>query len=250
MTEVTDPAAGHTHFTARSLALDMDLLDEESLDEIEKRVVTCGTCFEGLETLVAWLDAVGHWDPRVGPEYVLRHWLLNELFFSSDDTHRQRLDRVRGEREFHDWGLARFLLDESRSLDSRSPTQAGHLAELTHAIVEKLDGSFYGSQLLDDLRAEAAANLAVFERRRKRLGESARLFRLADDLLETGTGRTETARLVRGHQSLLRRDSHGREIATETTEDAGSETVAVEPPGLPRPVHRFFERCQAARGSR
>ena len=37
----------------------------------------------------AWLDALDHWDPRVGPEYVTRHHLMAELL-DSDDTHRQR----------------------------------------------------------------------------------------------------------------------------------------------------------------
>ena len=161
-----------------SLALDLDELDETRLLEIQEQLGSCQDCLAGLEVLVYWLNALGHWDPRVGPEFVTRHRMVAELLIT-DGIHRQRLDQLRCDETLHSWGVCRLLLEESRQAARQSPPYSLQLAELTHAVAEELDASFYGSEWVADLRAEAAAHLAVLNRQRRQPDEAGKLFRLA-----------------------------------------------------------------------
>ncbi|MCP3962400.1 MAG: hypothetical protein GY719_31550 [bacterium] len=249
MREVTEPATAHTCATPSSLALDMDELEEDQLREIEDRVSSCGTCLEGLEMLVYWLDALGHWDPRVGPEFLVRHHRMAKLLFF-EETHRERLDRVRIHSRFQDWGLARLLIEESRRASPQPQFYSCQLAELSHTIAEVLDREFYGPQWVEDLRAEAAANLAVLERGRDRLEESSRLLGLARQCLGAGTGRAEVSRFIEDAESLFARDNLSLGALDGLAEGTESQSLSAQVANLPRPVHQLLERCRAARQGR
>ena len=238
-------APEHPHSSPSSLALDLDELEEDRLRELEQQLISCPECLASLEALVCWLDALDHWDPRVGPEFVVRHHLMAHLLLS-DESPRRRLARLVLDDRYHSWGLCRLLLEESRQVGPHSRSHSFELAELTQAIAESLDPSFYGPDWVADLRAETAAHLAMLHRQQRRSDEAGRLFRLACTSLAAGTGRAEIARRVRDAQSLLMRDNPRRGIPMEPWPFPDSENPDPDESDLPRPVHQFLERCRAA----
>ncbi len=237
-----DPA--HRHFSPLSLALELDELDEERFSEIELQLIECDECLGGLEELVCWLEVLDHWDPRVGPEYLTRHQLMAELLFTAG-AHRERLARLGSDDTFHSWGLCRLLLEESRQLGLRTRPSL-RIAEMTQTIAEALDPDFYGPELVADLRAEAAAHLAVLRRSRRCFEESGSLFRLAREHLAAGTGRAAVARTVKGYHSLFISDNQRLGLPQEPWDSPDPSTLELQEDDLPRPVHELLERCTAA----
>lgn len=243
--EVPECAEAHEHASALDLALDLDELDQSQMHELEQQLCACTGCLAGLEVLVFWLDALGHWDPRVGPEYVTRHRLMTEVLYVAERD-RHGLGRIQLDETFHSWGLCRLLLDGSRQAVSMSSSYSFRLAGLAYTIAEALDGSFYSSDWVADLRAEAAAHLAVLNRQRGCGDEAGRLFRLAREYLASGTGRRELTRAIEVAESLL----SSNRLLENTIPIPGSYTPSLQPttdlPGIRRPVHRLLERCKAA----
>ena len=102
----------------------------------------------------------------------------------------------------------------------------------------------------EDLWAEAASHLAMLERRRQRTEEARRLERLARECLDAGTGRPEVSRRVENSESLYPRDNLAREIVPVVWEETQIRALSSEELYLPRPAHRFLERCKAVRRNR
>ena len=246
MREKSQLATAHAHVSPLSLALDLDELEEDRLLEIQEELSVCPSCLSGLEVLVYWLDALGHWDPRVGPEFVTRHRLMAELLHT-DERDRQRLGRLRLDETYHNWGLCRLLLDTSREATPRSRSYSFHLAELTQTVAEALDASFYGSDWVADLRAETAAHLAVLNRQRRLADEAGRQFRLARECLEAGTGRAQITRIIQEAESLFSRDIAPVDAASVSRDTPQSLNLSSEGRDPRGPVHRLLESCRAAR---
>jgi len=246
----TNVPDAHEHILP--LVLATELRDPEELGgrpAIQERIVSCPECLGQLEILVYWLDTLGHWAPAVAPEFVSRHRLFSELLYKNE-LHAQRLRRIRFDFAFHNWGLCRLLLDESRQAFPRSLSYSIQLAELAHAVARTLPRGFYGTRWVADLCAEAAVLLAVLERQRGRCDEATRLIRLAGECLDAGTGRIDMSLLIQVTESLLSKDKPSNDAVVASAEIATSSSPSRGKPNRPWPAHRLLERCKAAIESR
>ena len=201
------PAAdrgSHVHYSALSLALDLQDSEGAGLRAVAHRTRACQTCGEALRTLDYWLSALGHHSPGVGPEFLTRHRLLVELFAPPDDP-AERLIRATTDEVFHQWGLCRLLLEESREAFPAAGEFSFHLADLAWVIAGALDPHDYGPRWAADLRAEIAAHLGCLHRRRGDRRTAADHLREARRWFSQGTGRAEVSRRLRFSESLLTR---------------------------------------------
>lgn len=117
---------------------------------------------------------------------------------------RQKL-LIRNSRRFQSWALCQLLVQQSHQLGFSDPAASRNLAELATEVAERLDKSWYGDGLIHDLRAAAWAQLGNALRVSADLRRSEEAFRIAEHLLELGSGDPlERARLLDLLASLRR----------------------------------------------
>ena len=195
---------GHLHHTPFTLSTALDGLAPEEVPGRYQRITRCPSCQLSLEGLVRWLKALDHWDPVVGPEYVTRHEVFARLL--DDYPHKKRLKAIRGDGLFHQWGLAKLLLEVSTSCRNGDPAESSRSAELALEVANNLDPGFYRSRRVADLRALAAANYGDSLRVLGRSEEAATSLRCAEEWLQGGTRRAWIVSEVATLKSHLLRD--------------------------------------------
>jgi tetratricopeptide (TPR) repeat protein len=94
---------------------------------------------------------------------------------------------VRDSTRFHTWGVFELLIERSLEMGIRDPAAAEELARLSLQVSDRLDFAYYGSKLIEDLRARAWAHLANSRRLRSDLEGSEEAFERAESHLQTGT---------------------------------------------------------------
>ncbi|MCP4203118.1 MAG: hypothetical protein GY769_14445 [bacterium] len=188
----------HTHYTPFTLALDFDGQNKRFLSRLKERADSCSRCRSALRELRGWLTALDHPDPLVGPEFVTRHGLFKELL-ADHPSHEVRLRAADTNALFHQWGLVRLLLEESKSCREVNPLLSAELAELSLIAAEHLEPHYYDPAHVADAQAQASANYGDALRLLERSQAARRQFASANGRLEIGTGRTkilsEVARL-------------------------------------------------------
>ncbi|MCP4203121.1 MAG: hypothetical protein GY769_14460 [bacterium] len=209
----------HQHLTADILALDFDEGGERLENHIYRRANTCSACREALEELSRWLAALDHCDPVVAQEFLTRHDFFNRLL-ADHGSHHERIEAVRTDELYHQWGLARLLMEESRASRSANPELSAELAELALAVAGSLDPGFYRTEYVSDLIAEAAANYADTLRALDNTEAAEILFEKAASRLELGTGRARIASGVARLEARLLKDQGRQEEAHELLERA------------------------------
>ena len=148
----------HEHYTPFTLSLDLDEATEVEAAAIRSRAAACSACQLALAEFDGWLRALGHTDPRVGPEFVTRHSFLSELL-SASESHDARIALLKRDDLFHHWGLCTLLAEESAKHRNPLPQLALEFAELAETVATKLDPAFYSESSLATLRARTAACL-------------------------------------------------------------------------------------------
>jgi len=117
----------------------------------------------------------------------------------------QRILLLRNLRRFHTWGLFELLIERSLEMGVRDPAAAEELAHLALRASDSLDLSYYGTKLIEDLRARAWAHLANSRRIRSDLNGAEEAFEKAEGHLAKGTrDPVEKAILLDLKASLLR----------------------------------------------
>jgi tetratricopeptide (TPR) repeat protein len=99
----------------------------------------------------------------------------------------QRILLLRNLRRFQTWGLFELFIERSLEMGVRDPTAAEELALLSLRVSDTLDYSYYGSKLIEDLRARAWAHLANSRRIRSDLKGAEEAFEEAEVHLAKGT---------------------------------------------------------------
>jgi len=209
----------HSHYTPFTLSLDIDESSPELGDVLYRKIARCDVCRAALQDLSQWLGALDHCDPLVGPEFVTRHEFFNQLL-AQNPSHEERIAALRTDELFHQWGLYRLLLEESRSCRSTNPELSAQLAELALEVSSHLDEAFYRPERVADARAQAAANHGDALRKLKQLEEATRKFEAAREWLESGTGRTGIASSLARLEARLLRDMGRADEAHELLEQA------------------------------
>lgn len=222
----------HIHCTPFTLALDFDAEDERLHLALARRARECEVCRSAVEELSAWLVALDHPDPLVGPEFATRHDLFKRLL-ADHRTHEKRLRAVDSDELFHQWGLCRLLLDESSGCRESNRELSAQLAELALAVADRLATDYYGAELVADLRASAAAALGDA----LRLLEDAQTedkFETARVLLSQGTGNVRVASEIARLEARFLRDLGRHDEAHELLEKtlAAHHALAEKPRSL------------------
>lgn len=176
----------HEHYTPFKVSLDLDEATDVEGAAIRSRASACSTCQSALAEFDGWLKALGHADPRVGPEFVTRHNFSSELL-SACESHHARIALLERDELFHHWGLCTLLAEESAKHRNPVPELALEFGELAETVAAKLDPAFYGESRVADLRARTAACLGncYFDLGRVDLAEERR--RAAHRWLRLGT---------------------------------------------------------------
>lgn len=176
----------HEHYTPFTVSLDLDEATEAEEAAIRSLAATCSTCRSAVAEFDGWLRALGHADPRVGPEFVTRHSFLSELL-STSDSHQARIALLKRNELYHHWGLCTLLAEESAKHRNPLPQLALEFAELAETVAAKLDPAFYSEGRVADLRARTAACLGncYLDLGRTDLAEDQR--RAAHEWLRLGT---------------------------------------------------------------
>jgi tetratricopeptide (TPR) repeat protein len=111
---------------------------------------------------------------------------------------------VRNCPRFKTWGFCEILLYRSREQNFQDPALGESLALLAVEVLDYLDGSVYGAEPLDDLRARAWAYVANSRRVKTDLQGAEEAFAFAFSFLRMGTGEPmEKALLLDLKASLL-----------------------------------------------
>jgi tetratricopeptide (TPR) repeat protein len=123
-------------------------------------------------------------------ERVQRERELAAVQWSSLDGHppARRLIMARNDERLHHWGLFDLLLEKSREILETDATAAVGLAELSHAVAERLDPDIYGEERVSDFKTAALAALGDARRRAGDLAGARLAFSQARINLEMGTG--------------------------------------------------------------
>ncbi len=175
--------------------LALDLADDHQVDLTQSKTA--------YETILVWMRGLDHDDPRVSVEFETRHRLFSDLLEAPE--HEERLERVRRDRLYQQWGLCRLLLDMSAQVRSGSAAYSLDLAELADAAAQGLDRDLYGVRWVADLRALAAANLGAARRALGQVETAFEELRRAWMLLAKGTGRPHVAASIAQLEALLLR---------------------------------------------
>lgn len=206
--------AQHAHLTPIALASDLAEADDEGLQVMLGRLRSCTGCSDAFATLKHWINTLDHWHARVAPEFLTRFQLMGRLF-EQTHSHRRRLDQVRRDSIFHQWGLCQLLLEHSSQARPHALSYALELGELALAVADALDPDDYDPEWVADLHAMAAANLSELHLLRRNPEQAREVLRSARTSLEAGTGRPAISRRVRAAESLLFSKS-GRRDAAQT----------------------------------
>lgn len=89
---------------------------------------------------------------------------------------------------FHTWGFCEFLLYRSREQNFQDPVVGESLALLAVEVLDHLDGSLYGCESLEDLRARAWSYVANSRRVKTDFPGAEEAFTFALSFLKLGTG--------------------------------------------------------------
>jgi tetratricopeptide (TPR) repeat protein len=110
---------------------------------------------------------------------------------------------------FHTWGFCEFLLYRSREQNFQNPTLGESLALLAVEVLDHLDGSMYGCEPLEDLRARAWSYVANSRRVQTDFPGAEEAFTFAFSFLKLGTGDLmEKALVLDLKASLLTKQRH------------------------------------------
>jgi tetratricopeptide (TPR) repeat protein len=110
------------------------------------------------------------------------------LFVELTACSQEQRSHLLGEsRRFQTWGLFELLIERSLEMGVRDPGVAEELSLLALELSDALDFSFYGSELIEDLRARAWAHLANSRRIRSDLRGAEEAFEKAEVHLQKGT---------------------------------------------------------------
>jgi tetratricopeptide (TPR) repeat protein len=88
---------------------------------------------------------------------------------------------------FHTWGVFELLIERSLEVGIRDPVYAEDLGRLALQLSEHLDASYYGAELIEDLRARAWAHIGNACRVRSDLQGAEEAFTAAHSHLQRGT---------------------------------------------------------------
>lgn len=100
----------------------------------------------------------------------------------------QQALRIRNTPRFHTWGLAEYLLEQSRAGCTADPIRAERWAELALLVAGQLETSGFKEKVRRDLLAETWGCIANSRRIRTDFRGSGEAFRRAEELLALGTG--------------------------------------------------------------
>lgn len=195
----------HVHLKPGSLGADLDEGGRKIEARIYSQASTCSVCHEAVRELGRWLNAVGHFDPIVGQEFLTRHDFFNQLL-ADHRSHHARLKVIRSDEVFHHWGLCTLLLDESRSCRKANAELSVQLAELGTVVATHLDPGFYRSEWVADLSALAAADHGDALRCARQRPAAWRQLSVARQCLQRGTGRLRIATTIATLEARLLRD--------------------------------------------
>lgn len=118
--------------------------------------------------------------------------LAEELLALPPEQHGKT---VHGEERFLTLALVEELLQRSRKLSFQSPRKGRAAAELSLEIVQKLDASRYGSQIIQDVCGRAWSEIANSYRLGADLAEAERALRKAKACIDSSSDPLERARL-------------------------------------------------------
>ncbi len=183
----------HRHFTPFTLST--YLSTERSTSTIMLPLLICQECRRSLETLSEWLEALDHFDPLVGPEYVTRYELFFQLF-RENDTPEARLEAIDTDEMYQHWGLTHLLIEESKTKRLCYPNASKEFAELAVRNAALLDPAFYHPKWIADLCTAATVNFAEAQLALDDSESAQELLQEAANWQLNGTLRPRIARLV------------------------------------------------------
>jgi tetratricopeptide (TPR) repeat protein len=116
----------------------------------------------------------------------------------------ERLALLRAGTRFNTLAVCELLIDESSQAGAADPPAANELAELALQVVERLDGRYYGTSVVQDMRARAWAYLGNARRLHGNLAGAEKALNIAERLVELGSADPlEEARILDLRASLL-----------------------------------------------
>ncbi|HXO18473.1 MAG TPA: hypothetical protein VOA87_00960 [Thermoanaerobaculia bacterium] len=118
----------------------------------------------------------------------------------------ERRAAIRSRDGFRSWSLCELLIDDCHELLYAETAGAEETSDLALMVAEELDESYYGSQLVSDLRARAWAAVGEVRRTTSDLRGADEAFALAEAFLAVGTGDALEAARLGELQASLRRD--------------------------------------------
>jgi tetratricopeptide (TPR) repeat protein len=107
---------------------------------------------------------------------------------------------------FQTWGVAELLVERSLEVSPRDPAHGEKLGLLALALMNHLDASRYGTERIEDLRAQSWAHVANACRLRSDLLGAEEAFGRAASHLEKGTGDSLERAVLLDLEASLRRD--------------------------------------------
>ena len=128
-------------------------------------------------------------------------------------SQQQRDLLLRNSTRFHTWGVFELLIERSLEVAIRDPAAAEELARVALSVSDYLDYSYYGVQLVEDLRARAWAHLGNSRRIRSDLFGAEEAFEKAEAHLKRGTREPLEKALMLDLKASLRKDQRHFEEA-------------------------------------
>jgi tetratricopeptide (TPR) repeat protein len=110
--------------------------------------------------------------------------LFVELMACSQE---QRNLLLSNSKRFRTWGIFELIIERSLEMGVRDPVAAEELSLLALRVSDDLDFAFYGTELIEDLRARAWSHLANSRRIRSNLSGAEEAFEQAETHLHRGT---------------------------------------------------------------
>lgn len=110
------------------------------------------------------------------------------LYVELTEAPTERRESLAVDPRFQTWGVAELLVERSLEVSPKDPTHGEKLGLLALALMNHLDASRYGTERIEDLRAQAWAHVANACRLRSDLLGSEEAFGHATSHLEKGTG--------------------------------------------------------------
>lgn len=128
------------------------------------------------------------------------------LYLELTEAPAERRESLMADPRFQTWGVAELLVERSLEVSPRDPAYGEEMGLLALAVVNHLDASRYGTERIEDLRAQSWAHVANACRLRSDLLGSEEAFGHAALHLEKGTGDSLERAVLLDLEASLRRD--------------------------------------------